>query len=148
MNEDFRPLSVSVNEAATFLGRMDMIVSGLQAFLSQTSVSWKGESFNNLCREQSNCVNSCKKLEGQVNTLYNIINLIKEHVSDLNSREKLEEENQRLYPDLYWYDSDGDRHTNRSIQRQIRANNQMIEHYNANLRRYVAEIQSLTGVNV
>ncbi len=145
MQEDFRSLSVSTDGPSNFSIQMGVIKSNLQSFLSQTSISWKGESFNHFSSEQRNCINSCKKLETQLQMLCDIIGLINEHIRDLNEKERLEEENRRLYPDLYWYDSDGDEHINRSIQRRIRANESMIDKLINNLNAYVSHIKSITG---
>lgn len=148
MNEDFRSLSVSTDGPSNFSVQLRLVKSSLHSFLSQTSISWKGDSFNNLNSEQANCVNSCNKLETQLGILCDIINLINRHSSDLTEKERLEEENDRLYPNLYWYDSDGDEHINRSIQRRIRANERMIAKLISNLNMYVDNIKSLTGGKV
>ena len=145
MGEDFRSYSVTVDGPSNFLSQLQMIESNLQSFLSQIALNWRGDSFNHLSSEQQKCVNNIKNLNKQVLGLKDVVELINYHIRDLNEKERLEEENRRLYPHLYWYDSDGHRHTDHAVLSQIRANDREIARLKQELNRYVNQIKGITG---
>ncbi len=145
MNEDFREYSVTTDGPNNFVSQLQVLESNLQSFLRQIAISWSGESFNNLSNEQMKCVNNVKNLSNQVVGLKDLVDLINYHIRDLNEKERLEEENRRLYPHLYWYDSDGDRHTDWAVKRQIDANKKEIARLINELNKYVIQMKGITG---
>lgn len=145
MNEDFREYSVTTDGPNNFISQLQVIESNLQSFLSQIAMAWSGESFNNLSNGQRKCVNNIKNLSNQVIGLKDIVDLINYHIRDFNEKLRLEDENRRLYPHLYWYDSDGDRHIDRAVKRQIDANKREIARLISELNRYVTQMKGITG---
>lgn len=145
MSEDFRELSLMSQVATDFLTQLASVTGNLHSFMNQTSQYWRGNSFDHLISECSNCISDCDELRRLVSGFKNIMILINKHNEDHNMIDQLEEENRSLRPHLYWYDSDGDRHINRSVQRTIKLNNNKIRFLIKNLNSYVDQIKSITG---
>lgn len=145
MGEDFRSLYVTTDGPNNYLAELLVLQSNLQSFLGSLASNWSGRSYQHLVEEEKICITHFEKLQQKVRSLKDIVELINYHIRDLNEKERLEEENRRLYPDLYWYDSDGDQHTDYAVKRQIDANKERIRQLIIQLNQYVEQIKNITG---
>ena len=151
MNENFEALNLTPSMAEEFIAKVSELQGNLSSAESTLSSFWKGASFDNFSSSVGVEQDKLSELQGHLDRVVTLINLVNEHNAKRREREALKAEIASLYGQLTyeeWNEVTGEMetHENPSVRESINRKEAEVERINRLLDQLVTQIDATTSI--
>ena len=151
MNENFEGLNLTPSMAEEFISKVSELQQNLSDAQSTLGAFWKGASFDNLDSAIGTEQGKLSELQGHLDRVVTLINLVNEHNEKRRERDGLKAEIASLYGQLTyeeWNDMTGEMetHENPGVRESINRKEAEVERINRLLDQLVVQIDATTSI--
>ncbi len=151
MNENFEGLNLTPSMAEEFIAKVSELQGNLSSAQSTLSTIWKGSSFDNFDSAVGREQDKLTELQGHLDRVVTLINLVNEHNAKRREREALKAEIASLYGQLTYEKmneetGEMETHENHGVRESINRKEAEVEKINRILDQLVAQIDATTSI--